>query len=75
MESSKENYFFPNMNKIIFLRHLVHTLTVIFHSTHFLFQTVQWNASGAMSFTKSHLSRQSPAWSGAVFLLAFLRLQ
>ena len=56
MESSKEKYFSPKMNKTIFWRHIVCDLPVIFHRIHFLFQTVQWNSSGAMSFGKSHLN-------------------
>lgn len=60
------------MNKTIFLRHLVCTLTSIFHRTHFLFQPIQWNFSGAVSFGKSSketfFTLVSAAWFWAIFL-------
>lgn len=73
----QRGYFSPDMNETIFLRQLVCTLTVIFHSMHFPFQIVQWNSAAAMSFGKSHskmflTSVFSLVW--AVFLLAFAGL-
>ena len=73
LESSKEDYFPPKMNKLIFLKHLVCTLIVIAHRTHFLVQTVQWNFSGAVSFGKSHLKETFlTSVPAALFWAAFL---